>query len=191
MRAVKACVGAAVLLAVLLLAGGVIRKVAGSGDRAPTKSHASSPGVAVVPAAPRLHGLPTAGAPVSADQKRAQDQAVLAAMRDFERDAMPVIDQCLGPTPTQRIPVPVILTLQRSDADDTHDRFTVAAVQAAPVRGAILDPNSAAVRCLRMLDGRAVSIAAGNAPDQFAQVLTLFLPVPADLAARRGQLPTR
>jgi hypothetical protein len=142
----------------------------------PTGDHRAAPEGAAQPAsmAPRSLG---------ADEKRAQDRAVLDAVQRFQRDAMPALDACLGASPAPRVPHMVVITFRRDPADTTPggERFVAADVHVPPQRAGTVEATSPVGRCLGRLEGRPLAVAAGNAPEggEFKQVLTLFLPAPA------------
>jgi hypothetical protein len=121
---------------------------------------------------------------MSAEEKRVQDRAVLEAVHRFQREAIPVLDGCLGASPAPRVPERVIVTFQRQPADTAAegvDRFVAANVHAPPQHAGAIAPASPLGRCLRRLEGRPLVVAAGNAPegDELQQVVTLFLPAPS------------
>lgn len=121
--------------------------------------------------------------PITAEEKRARDTAVMAGVHQFERDAIVEMNRCMGPTPGMRTPRTVVMTFERKADEESlaagRDHFTAANVHSPPQRGTpAIDPVSKVGRCLSQLEGGSLYVATGNAPDgdQFQQIVTLFLP---------------
>lgn len=148
--------------------------------RAPRAAVASPTGAAAprapAPVAPAPAQVPQALAPLTLEGKRARDQVILTAVRQFEREAMPVLDQCFGATPGERKPQAITVTFQH---DLAADRFVVAEAAPSPQRGVAIGNDSALQRCSAKLKGMPLALSAEAAPNAqaFSELVTFFLPV--------------
>lgn len=149
---------------------------------APNSAVASPMGAAAprapAPVAPAPAQAPSLRPPQSLEGKRARDQVILTALRQFEREAMPVLDSCFGASPGQRKPQALTVTFQH---DTGSDRFVVSEVAPTPQRGVAVATDGALQRCSAKLKGMPLGLSAAEAPnaETFSELVTFFLPVPA------------
>jgi hypothetical protein len=144
----------------------------------PKAMHATSRSADTSPAS--ASALPFDALP--ADQRqavRARSQAMIQAVSQLQLEAMPRLDNCLGPVSGPRAPRAVIVTFKRdADAGGGLTRYVVTNVQPASSAGREPAADSDVGRCLHELERLPLMLSSEHAPEtkEFQQVLILLLP---------------